>query len=44
MGYISKVDSISKFGANPREAAREEEYENNAEIMEISKLCKAGKV
>ncbi|XVF19461.1 hypothetical protein REPUB_Repub11eG0112800 [Reevesia pubescens] len=45
LGYRSKVDSISKFGVNQRildsEAARKEEYENNAEIMEISKLCKA---
>ncbi|XVF47158.1 hypothetical protein PTKIN_Ptkin03bG0086900 [Pterospermum kingtungense] len=48
LGYGSKVDSSSKFGANPRivdrEATRKEEYENNAEIIEISKLCRAGKV
>ncbi|XWS71306.1 hypothetical protein CRYUN_Cryun03dG0126900 [Craigia yunnanensis] len=47
LGYRSKVDSSSKFGANPSivdgEAAKEE-YEKNAEIMEISKLCKAEKV
>ncbi|XVF04934.1 hypothetical protein REPUB_Repub05bG0127400 [Reevesia pubescens] len=48
LGYRSKVESCSKFEANPRivdrVAARKEEYENNAEIMEISKLCKAEKV
>ncbi|XVE59818.1 hypothetical protein DITRI_Ditri05aG0077400 [Diplodiscus trichospermus] len=49
LGYRSKVDSSSKFGANTRNvdrkaAARKEEFENNAEIMEISKLCKAEKV
>ncbi|OMO53372.1 hypothetical protein CCACVL1_28680 [Corchorus capsularis] len=48
LGYRNKVDSSSKFGSNHRilgrEAARKDEYENTAEIMEISKLLKAEKV
>ncbi|XP_022728730.1 putative cysteine-rich receptor-like protein kinase 33 [Durio zibethinus] len=48
LGYRNKVDFTEKFGANhrivDRKEARKQEYENNAEIMEISKLCKAEKV
>ncbi|WRX34593.1 hypothetical protein QQP08_027080 [Theobroma cacao] len=44
----TKVDSSSKFGSNhrivDREAARKEAYENNAEIIDLSKLYKAEKV
>ncbi|KAE8669040.1 Geminivirus rep interacting kinase 2 [Hibiscus syriacus] len=47
LGYRKKVDSSSKVAANHRivdkEAARKE-FENNAEILEISKVCKAEKV
>ncbi|WRX33406.1 Protein kinase domain - like 10 [Theobroma cacao] len=48
LGYRTKVDSSSKFGSNhrivDREAARKEAYENNAEIIDLSKLYKAEKV
>ncbi|KAK8523539.1 hypothetical protein V6N12_048057 [Hibiscus sabdariffa] len=47
LGYRKKVDSSSKVAAKhrivDRDAARKE-FESNAEILEISKLCKAEKV
>ncbi|GMI89221.1 hypothetical protein HRI_002591400 [Hibiscus trionum] len=47
LGYRKKVDSSSKVAENhrivDREAARKE-FENSAEVLEISKLCRAEKV
>ncbi|TYI72198.1 hypothetical protein E1A91_D07G043900v1 [Gossypium mustelinum] len=47
VGYRKKMGFSSKFAANHTIVDREtrkEEFENNAEILEISKLCKAQKV
>nr|KJB06459.1 hypothetical protein B456_001G043200 [Gossypium raimondii] len=46
VGYRKKMGFSSKFAANHTIVDREtrkEEFENNAEILEISKLCKAQK-
>lgn len=47
VGYRKKMGFSSKFAVNHTIVDREttkEEFENNAEILEISKLCKAQKV